>query len=41
VLYDLTGPDGARLLWATDTGVLSERALQLVEGRRTTRCCST
>jgi adenosylcobinamide kinase/adenosylcobinamide-phosphate guanylyltransferase len=33
VLYDLTGPDGARLLWATDTGVLSEQALQLVEGR--------
>ena len=33
VLYDLTGPDGARLLWATDTGVLSEQALDLVDGR--------
>jgi adenosylcobinamide kinase/adenosylcobinamide-phosphate guanylyltransferase len=32
VLYDLTGPDGARLLWATDTGVLSEQALALVQG---------
>jgi adenosylcobinamide kinase/adenosylcobinamide-phosphate guanylyltransferase len=33
VLYDLTGPDGARLLWATDTGVLGPRALELVTGR--------
>lgn len=33
VLYDVTGPDGARLLWATDTGVLGEAALSLVEGR--------
>ncbi len=33
VLYDVTGPDGARLLWATDTGVLSDEALRLVEGR--------
>jgi adenosylcobinamide kinase/adenosylcobinamide-phosphate guanylyltransferase len=33
VLYDLTGPGGARLLWATDTGVLGARALSLVEGR--------
>jgi adenosylcobinamide kinase/adenosylcobinamide-phosphate guanylyltransferase len=33
VLYDLTGPDGARLLWATDTGVLGEQALELVTGR--------
>ena len=33
LLYDLTGPDGARLLWATDTGVLSAQALRLVEGR--------
>ena len=33
VLYDLTGPDGARLLWATDTGVLSEQALTEVAGR--------
>jgi len=34
VLYDLTGPDGARLLWATDTGVLGRRALELVADRR-------
>lgn len=27
VLYDLTGPDGTRLLWATDTGPLPERTL--------------
>lgn len=33
VLYDLTGPDGRRLLWATDTGVLGEQALQLAQGR--------
>ena len=33
VLYDLTGPDGARLLWATDTGVLGDQALALVAGR--------
>ena len=33
VLYDVTGPDGARLLWATDTGVLGERALELVADR--------
>jgi adenosylcobinamide kinase/adenosylcobinamide-phosphate guanylyltransferase len=33
VLYDLTGPDGARLLWATDTGVLTQQALSLAEGR--------
>ena len=33
VLYDLTGPDGARLLWATDTGVLGGPALELVTGR--------
>ena len=33
VLYDLTGPDGASLLWATDTGVLGEGALELVAGR--------
>ena len=33
VLYDLTGPDGARLLWATDTGVLGDEALRLVTGR--------
>jgi adenosylcobinamide kinase/adenosylcobinamide-phosphate guanylyltransferase len=34
VLYDLTGADGARLLWATDTGVLGPRALDLVADRR-------
>lgn len=33
VLYDLTGPDGATLLWATDTGVLGDEALALVAGR--------
>ena len=32
VLYDLSGPDGARLLWATDTGVLGEQALALTSG---------
>jgi len=33
VLYDLTGPDGGRLLYATDTGVLPEQAVRLAEGR--------
>ncbi|MCW2615404.1 MAG: cobalamin biosynthesis protein CobU, partial [Frankiales bacterium] len=33
VLYDLTGPDGRRLLYATDTGVLGEAALALVQDR--------
>ena len=33
VLYDLTGPDGTRLLYATDTGVLCEQALALVQDR--------
>ena len=33
VLYDVTGPDGARLLWATDTGPLPDEALRLAEGR--------
>ena len=33
VLYDLTGPDGARLLWATDTGVLAQQALSLAKDR--------
>jgi adenosylcobinamide kinase / adenosylcobinamide-phosphate guanylyltransferase len=33
VLYDVTGPDGARLLWATDTGPLPEQAVRLAEGR--------
>lgn len=33
VLYDVTGPDGHRLLYATDTGVLGERALALAQGR--------
>jgi adenosylcobinamide kinase/adenosylcobinamide-phosphate guanylyltransferase len=33
VLYDVTGPDGVRLLWGTDTGPLSERALDLMTGR--------
>lgn len=33
VLYDVTGPDGARLLWATDTGVLPGKTLELVQDR--------
>jgi len=33
VLYDVTGPDGTRLLWGTDTGPLPEAALALTEGR--------
>jgi adenosylcobinamide kinase/adenosylcobinamide-phosphate guanylyltransferase len=33
VLWDLTAPDGTRLLWATDTGVLGDEALALVTGR--------
>jgi adenosylcobinamide kinase/adenosylcobinamide-phosphate guanylyltransferase len=33
VLYDLTAPDGSRLLWATDTGVLSAQALELATDR--------
>lgn len=33
VLWDVTGPDGARLLWATDTGVLGPEALELVQDR--------
>lgn len=33
VLYDVTGPDGARLLYATDTGPLSSAALDATAGR--------
>ena len=33
VLYDLTGRDGTRLLWATDTGVLAPQALSLAKDR--------
>ena len=33
VLYDVTGPDGRRLLYATDTGVLRAEALALVQDR--------
>lgn len=33
VLYDITGPDGGRLLYATDTGVLPEPALRLAADR--------
>jgi adenosylcobinamide kinase/adenosylcobinamide-phosphate guanylyltransferase len=33
VLYDVTGPDGGRLLYATDTGVLPEQAVALAGGR--------
>jgi adenosylcobinamide kinase/adenosylcobinamide-phosphate guanylyltransferase len=34
VLYDLTGPDGARLLYATDTGPLPDAAVEAVTGAR-------
>ncbi len=34
VLYDVTGPDGARLLYATDTGPLPEAAVEAVAGAR-------
>ena len=33
VLYDVTGPDGHRLLYATDTGVLPDEAVRLATGR--------
>ena len=33
VLYDVTGPDGGRLLWATDTGVLPDATVELARGR--------
>ena len=33
VLYDVTGPDGGRLLYATDTGILPEVAVELTSGR--------
>lgn len=33
VLYDVTGPAGARLLYATDTGVLPDETLRLATGR--------
>jgi adenosylcobinamide kinase/adenosylcobinamide-phosphate guanylyltransferase len=33
VLYDVTGPDGARLLYATDTGVLPEATVEAVRDR--------
>jgi adenosylcobinamide kinase/adenosylcobinamide-phosphate guanylyltransferase len=33
VLYDVTGPDGVGILWGTDTGLLSERALAMTESR--------
>jgi len=33
VLYDITGPDGARLLYATDTSVLPDEAVALAAGR--------
>jgi adenosylcobinamide kinase/adenosylcobinamide-phosphate guanylyltransferase len=34
VLYDVTGPDGRRLLWGCDTGELLDDALELAAGRR-------
>ncbi|MCW2545288.1 MAG: bifunctional adenosylcobinamide kinase/adenosylcobinamide-phosphate guanylyltransferase [Frankiales bacterium] len=33
VLYDITAPDGARLLYATDTGALPESTLSAVQDR--------
>jgi adenosylcobinamide kinase / adenosylcobinamide-phosphate guanylyltransferase len=33
VLYDVTAPDGGRLLWACDTGPLPAQALELAAGR--------
>ena len=33
VLYDVTTPDGTRLLWGCDTGELPEQALALTAGR--------
>lgn len=33
VLYDITGPDGARVLYASDTGVLPEQTVEAVRGR--------
>ena len=33
VLYDVTGPDGRRLLYATDTGVLPDEAVALARDR--------
>lgn len=33
VLYDVTGPDGARVLYATDTGPWTAAALDLLAGR--------
>jgi adenosylcobinamide kinase/adenosylcobinamide-phosphate guanylyltransferase len=34
VLYDITGPDGARILWATDTGPWDEGWFDAVRGAR-------
>jgi adenosylcobinamide kinase/adenosylcobinamide-phosphate guanylyltransferase len=33
VLYDVTGPDGARLLYATDTGVLPDTTVEALRDR--------
>ena len=33
VLYDVTAPDGVRLLWGSDTGPLSEAAVELTTDR--------
>jgi adenosylcobinamide kinase/adenosylcobinamide-phosphate guanylyltransferase len=33
VLYDITGPDGGRVFYATDTGVLPEQTVAAVNGR--------
>ena len=34
VLYDITSPDGARLLWATDTGPWDPNWFEAVRGAR-------
>jgi adenosylcobinamide kinase / adenosylcobinamide-phosphate guanylyltransferase len=34
VLFDVTGPDGGRLLYATDTGVLPDTAVEALRDRR-------
>lgn len=39
VLFDITGPDGSRLLWATDTGPLPEQWFTEVAGARYDAVC--
>jgi adenosylcobinamide kinase/adenosylcobinamide-phosphate guanylyltransferase len=33
VLYDVTGPDGTRLLWGTDSGLLADAAMSMTADR--------